>query len=183
MASSRSDENAKYNLSLKIKGFTLIELLVVIAIIGLLATMAIMALNGAKKKARDTRRLADMKQIMTALDLYYDQYGDYPTSDNDGCGGWDVGNLDYSFMTNKLPGIMDNIPRDQIATGNCNGYRYYRYGAGSYGCPVTKGNYYVLGITNMETSGNPYPNSPGWSCSGRNWQGEMEWVTGKFRFE
>ncbi|MCX6792865.1 MAG: prepilin-type N-terminal cleavage/methylation domain-containing protein [Candidatus Falkowbacteria bacterium] len=61
------------------KGFTLIELLVVIAIIGVLSTMAIIALGNARAKARDARRVADIKQISTALELYYSDYGYYPT--------------------------------------------------------------------------------------------------------
>ena len=36
------------------KGFTLIELLVVIAIIGILSTIAMTSLNGARKKAKDS---------------------------------------------------------------------------------------------------------------------------------
>ncbi|MCX6793300.1 MAG: prepilin-type N-terminal cleavage/methylation domain-containing protein [Candidatus Falkowbacteria bacterium] len=60
-------------------GFTLIELLVVIAIIGVLSTMAIIALGNARAKARDSKRVADIKQISTALELYYADYGYYPT--------------------------------------------------------------------------------------------------------
>ena len=51
------------------KGFTLIELLVVIAIIGLLSTMAVVSLNSARQKARDAKRVSDVKQISTVLQL------------------------------------------------------------------------------------------------------------------
>ncbi|MFH0856720.1 MAG: prepilin-type N-terminal cleavage/methylation domain-containing protein, partial [bacterium] len=60
------------------KGFTLIELLVVIAIIGLLSTLAVVSLNTARAKARDARRISDVKQIQTALELYYNDKGAYP---------------------------------------------------------------------------------------------------------
>ena len=65
---------------IKKKGFTLIELLVVVAIIGLLATLSIVALNTARAKARDARRVADIKQIQTALELYYNDTGLYPSA-------------------------------------------------------------------------------------------------------
>ena len=62
------------------KGFTLIELLVVIVIIGILATLATVALSSARGKARDARRVSDVKQIQTALELYYNDAGGYPTN-------------------------------------------------------------------------------------------------------
>jgi len=62
------------------KGFTLIELLVVIAIIGLLSTLAVVALGSARVKARDSKRLADLKQVQTALELYYTDKDAYPTA-------------------------------------------------------------------------------------------------------
>ncbi len=62
------------------KGFTLIELLVVVAIIGLLATLSMVAFSSAKAKTRDTRRVADIKQLQTALAMYYADNNGYPTT-------------------------------------------------------------------------------------------------------
>ena len=62
------------------QGFTLIELLVVIAIIGLLSTLSIVALNQARARSRDARRIADIKQIQTALEMYYNDNNAYPAT-------------------------------------------------------------------------------------------------------
>ncbi len=64
----------------KQKGFTLVELLIVIAIIGLLATLAIVSLTSAQQKARDTKRVADIKAIQTALELEWNDNPGYPNS-------------------------------------------------------------------------------------------------------
>lgn len=60
------------------KGFTLVELLVVIAIIGLLSTLAIVALNSARQRSRDAKRVSDVRQVQTALQLYFDGQNEYP---------------------------------------------------------------------------------------------------------
>lgn len=59
------------------KGFTLVELLVVISIIGLLSTIAVVSLGSARTKARDAKRIADVKQISTSLEQYYADVGSY----------------------------------------------------------------------------------------------------------
>lgn len=82
-------------------GFTLIELLVVIAIIGLLSTISIVALNQARSKARDSRRVADMHQLINTINMYYDEYGEYPPlADVDGTG------IDYGSDGNFMPNLI-----------------------------------------------------------------------------
>lgn len=62
------------------KGFTLIELVVVIAIIGLLSTLAVVALGSAREKARDSKRLADIKGIQASLEWYFVGNNSYPVT-------------------------------------------------------------------------------------------------------
>lgn len=62
----------------KNKGFTLIELLVVIAILGLLATIVAVSLTSARARARDSRRVSDLRQLELALELYYAANEQYP---------------------------------------------------------------------------------------------------------
>ena len=64
------------------KGFTLIELLVVISIIGLLASIVLVSLGSARAKSRDAKRISDMRQMSTALELYFNDYGGYPVNGN-----------------------------------------------------------------------------------------------------
>ena len=71
----------------KFLGFTLIELLVVISIIGFLTTVAVVALNSSREKARDARRRSDLLTIAKALELYYDDYDHYPVSNDCGASG------------------------------------------------------------------------------------------------
>lgn len=63
-------------------GFTLIELLVVVAIIALLSSIALIALVQARQKSRDAKRLGDLVQMNTGMELYFSTNKGYPSSTN-----------------------------------------------------------------------------------------------------
>lgn len=98
----------------KSKGFTLIELLVVIAIIGILATIVLVSLNSARQKARDTRRIGDLRQVALALEMYYDDNASYPSVTGCTASNWS------STMATALEGggYMTAVPDDPVNSGN-----------------------------------------------------------------
>lgn len=65
----------------RVQGFTLIELLVVIAIIGLLSTIIAAPIQNARKKARDSKKIAELKAIQLAVEQYAESnLGNYPAN-------------------------------------------------------------------------------------------------------
>ena len=60
------------------KGFTLVELMVVISIIAVLSSITLVAVTSTRQTARDGYRLAQIRQVKTALELYFNTHGYYP---------------------------------------------------------------------------------------------------------
>lgn len=75
----KQEKKYKLKKSPSSNGFTLIELLVVIAIIGVLATIVMVSISDLRARARDDRRVADMKAIRDALAMYQVQRVAYPS--------------------------------------------------------------------------------------------------------
>lgn len=114
------------------RGFTLVELLVVIVIIGVLAGLALVSLQGARKLARDGKRKADLEQIRSALEMYRADNGQYPPIDG---GGWctQISNTTYPEVKNALEaGYIDPVPQDPSYAGTYRDYFYRRINDSQY---------------------------------------------------
>ncbi|HVU06671.1 MAG TPA: prepilin-type N-terminal cleavage/methylation domain-containing protein [Candidatus Paceibacterota bacterium] len=61
------------------RAFTLVEILIVLSIVGVLTAIVIDSTTASRSKARDTRRISDMKEIQIGLALYYDVNRAYPS--------------------------------------------------------------------------------------------------------
>jgi len=100
------------------KGFTLIELLVVIAIIGLLSTLAVVSLNNARAKSRDAKRIADVKQVQTALELYYNDCNQYPATLQTSANNCTSSTTLATFMASIPTAPTPNDPGCSVAQNN-----------------------------------------------------------------
>ena len=149
---------------IKNRGFTLIELLVVVAIIGMLSSVVLSSLNTARGAARDARRGQDIKQIQTALELYFNTNGFYPVS------GWahsgNGGNTNWNNLETALAPFIASLPDDPINTGSA-GYNNdqfaYSYYASGYG---GTGRWYML-IWELENPNPSFENNDGvTTCDG-----------------
>lgn len=94
--------------------------MVVIAIIGLLSTLSILALNQARARARDAKRISDVRQIQTALEMYYNDAGYYPPSQKSGIIEGPIG-----FNSNTY---LANMPRPPKPMDGANCVSYADYG-------------------------------------------------------
>jgi len=62
------------------KGFTLVELIVVITIIMVITALGVVNFAGINKRSRDSRRVADLKKVSIALEIYRQENGEYPSA-------------------------------------------------------------------------------------------------------
>jgi len=100
------------------KGFTLIELLVVITVIGLLSAMVLVGLSGVRAQGRDTRRIADLRNLQNGLEIYFNKNSGYPANSDSSCSSWS--NL-QTALGGQLP--KDPLNRDSYC------YTYEPYGS------------------------------------------------------
>lgn len=140
----------------KQKGFTLIELLVVMAIIGMLLSIILVGMGNARLKGRDAKRLADMQQLKSGMDIYYNLGSGYPDTA--------VFNTAQTASTDLTCGIdvVMKVPNDLLPTQS------YTYTAGGNSSPGCGGTVYTTYKIRFATEGptsfgppNTYYLSPG----------------------
>lgn len=170
------------------RGFTIVELLIVAVLIAVLAAITTVAYNGIQGRSQDSKRIGDMKNIRTVLERYRIENGTYPAVARTGSNV--SGDYERSYKEDageflaelKAYGMSGGVPVDPTDSAGTH-YMYYLYSsanATAYGCPVAKP-FYILGLAYTRASKTaPHPDSPGFSCSGRNWQSEMSWVAGGY---
>ncbi|OHB22727.1 MAG: hypothetical protein A2939_03900 [Parcubacteria group bacterium RIFCSPLOWO2_01_FULL_48_18] len=104
------------------RGFTLIEMLIVISIIGMLASVVLVGSGSFRSRGRDARRLADLHQARTALELYFTGKSGYPNVT-----GWSAmegaiinANIGVFSLSNDPLNVQTGATYD-YAPGNCAG--------------------------------------------------------------
>lgn len=155
--------------NMKSKGFTLIELLVVIAIIAILSGIGINIYEDAQARGRDAKRKNDLKEIKTALELYYLNNDSYPTMEwvySSAAGGAWIPGLDQRYIP-KMPKDPTNTNGCNPRDNNCFTYGYY---SGTW-CGLN-GQQYILAARleaypGSDLSQQPYLFNNGTLCS--NW--------------
>ena len=123
----------------KQKAFTLIELLVVIAIIGTLASVVLASLNSARTKARDAARIAQLKEIATAMQLFYSDNGFYPRENIEDTGVGVICRSCTGGINTVIANYMGGVPQDPSyndsgTAGSWQSGDYYFYYDGRQSC-------------------------------------------------
>ncbi len=60
------------------RGFTMVELTIAVAIIALLSSVVLVSMSSTRARGRDSRREADIREISSAMNIYYQANGQYP---------------------------------------------------------------------------------------------------------
>lgn len=158
------------------RAFTLIEILVAIAIIGVLSAVVLASVNTARAKANNAKRLSDLHQIRTALELYVSANGSYPVQlgwrgTTPGCYG--TGTDPNTAIPGLVPNFIPAMPQDPKPTLPNYCYLYYsdgtnykvlayntvQGGALQPGAPSAR---YPLGCGAAQSSYAIY--TPAWAC-------------------
>lgn len=148
------------------RGFTIVELLIVIVIIGILAAITIVAYNGIQERANFGKSQSDLSALNKAIQLYYADNGNYPSSTSgctNGWCGWDQA-TDDNFIPGLVPKYIASTPQLPTANASNNTYLYSSTTGTSYRLMRYKAD--AAGLSTIERTNNPLLASPSFSTTG-----------------
>lgn len=96
----------------KKSGFTLVEMLIVVVIIGILAWAILPKLSWVIARSRDTQRIADLRNIGTAVAMYAERHWEYPILDCANNDRYCKLRWNASHLKNKLSQYIKDIPHN-----------------------------------------------------------------------
>lgn len=143
-------------------GFTLPELLVVISIIGMISTIGVVSYSSVRASARDVKRASDMKQLQTAIELFFESNNYYPGDAKSGSEGVILGTdktktLSDAGFAPTLRGTpyMVAVPRNPEPFGSP--YVYRSLNADGTDCNTNTCASYAILFTLEKVQGNYQP--------------------------
>lgn len=95
------------------KWFTLIEMIIVIVIIGILAAAILPKILWARDRANDVKRIADLRNVAMAVEMYHMDNGEYPRISSNPSWRYRrdfVGSV--SDLKPELEGYISELPKD-----------------------------------------------------------------------
>lgn len=123
-------------------GFTLVELMITVSVMAILSGVLLQVINPQelRKKTRDQQRIADLKRIQTALELYYADKRAYPPQAN------------FGAIPAELVNYINPIPQDPKTS--------------TYLYRVVNGDYCLLAQMEVDTSAQCLSTGSGDVCEG-----------------
>lgn len=108
---------SKDNQNYKCRGFTMMELMIVMVLLSILALIGIPSFQGSQRKSRDGKRKADLVQVAKSLEMYGNDFTNYPPSSGGkivGCNGsaceWGAAFANGSTV------YMQKLPKDPLGS-------------------------------------------------------------------
>jgi len=114
-----------------------IELMIIILVIGILALISVAFLNTSRAKARDAKRLIDIRRVQTALEYYKLDTDGYPAVDRAVNLGLDVAKL-CDAKSGSLVGAQTPCTTEYMTSfpTDPNTGKYYQYNANNAGYAI-----------------------------------------------
>lgn len=135
MKTLKSTIKTRHGVPSKKSGFTMIELLVAATILAVLSVVGVVSYTNINKRSRDSKRLSDLEQMRSALEMFRADQGYYPAINTAAfatAANLNTGNSSTGLVSTYMPAIPTD-PKDgpgqiyQYRATNLSAPNYYGY--------------------------------------------------------